>query len=115
MISKGIPGELAGDGGYKRGQSTSPLNVVKQRRTTGWSPSCTCSQEPVRCVILDPFSGSGTVGAVALHLGRNFIGIDLNLAYLAIARARILDQEAQDGQEMTDEEIPIWELCSDSQ
>lgn len=39
--------------------------------------------------VLDPFVGSGTVPAVALSLGRSAIGIDLNPAYLAIARRRI--------------------------
>lgn len=32
--------------------------------------------------ILDPFSGSGTTGKVAIDLGRNFVGIDLNPEYL---------------------------------
>ncbi len=40
-------------------------------------------------VVLDPFCGSGTVGAVALRHGRNFVGIDLNPEYLALARERI--------------------------
>ena len=38
---------------------------------------------------LDPFSGSGTVGVVALRAGRDFIGIDLNPEYVEIARRRI--------------------------
>lgn len=40
-------------------------------------------------VILDPFFGSGTTGAVAKKLGRNFIGIERDLDYVKIARARI--------------------------
>lgn len=39
--------------------------------------------------VLDPFAGSGTVGVVALKHGRSFLGIDLNLAYAAMARERI--------------------------
>lgn len=39
--------------------------------------------------ILDPFCGSGTVGAVAMRAQRHFVGIDLNPAYLQLARARI--------------------------
>ena len=39
--------------------------------------------------VLDPFFGSGTTGAVAKYLGRNFIGIEREDAYIAAATARI--------------------------
>ena len=40
-------------------------------------------------VILDPFFGSGTTGAVAKRLGRRFIGLERDPRYARIARARI--------------------------
>jgi modification methylase len=40
-------------------------------------------------VVLDPFCGSGTTGAVARRLRRNFIGIERHGEYAAAARARI--------------------------
>jgi modification methylase len=40
-------------------------------------------------VVLDPFFGSGTTGAVAKLLGRRFIGIERDPDYAAIARQRI--------------------------
>jgi modification methylase len=40
-------------------------------------------------VILDPFFGSGTSGAVAKKLGRHFIGVERDSGYAAAARARI--------------------------
>ena len=40
-------------------------------------------------VILDPFFGSGTTGAVAKRLGRNFVGIDREDTYIKAALARI--------------------------
>jgi len=45
--------------------------------------------EPAPCLVLDPFAGSGTVGVVALQRGCSFIGLELNPAYVAIARRRI--------------------------
>lgn len=45
------------------------------------------------CTVLDPFSGSGTVGHVALSLGHNYIGIDLGRDFLPLARNRILGKK----------------------
>lgn len=40
-------------------------------------------------VVLDPFFGTGTTGAVAKKLGRNFIGIERDAGYRRIAKARL--------------------------
>ena len=40
-------------------------------------------------VVLDPFFGSGTTGAVAKRLGRSFIGTERDTVYAKAARARI--------------------------
>ena len=40
-------------------------------------------------VVLDPFFGSGTTGAVAKKLGRNFIGIERDKTYIKVAQKRI--------------------------
>ncbi|HEX6270108.1 MAG TPA: site-specific DNA-methyltransferase [Anaerolineales bacterium] len=50
-------------------------------------------------VVLDPFFGSGTTGAVAKKLGRNWIGIERDKKYIKVAQKRIdavreADQEA---------------------
>lgn len=47
-------------------------------------------------LILDPFFGSGTTGAVAKRLGRHFIGIEREAAYVRVARQRI-DAVASNG------------------
>ncbi|NJM31277.1 MAG: site-specific DNA-methyltransferase [Rhizobiales bacterium] len=40
-------------------------------------------------VVLDPFFGTGTTGAAAKQLGRNFIGIERDPAYIAAAKKRL--------------------------
>ena len=44
-------------------------------------------------LVLDPFSGTGTTGAVAHRLRRRFIGIERSSEYAAAARARIAATE----------------------
>ncbi|TAE31699.1 MAG: site-specific DNA-methyltransferase [Candidatus Kapaibacterium sp.] len=44
---------------------------------------------PENGIILDPFVGTGSSIAAALHLGRKAIGIDISLKYLATAQQRI--------------------------
>ena len=50
---------------------------------------CILAGSAVGGVVLDPFFGSGTTGAVAKRYGREFIGIDLNARYLEKAQMRI--------------------------
>jgi DNA modification methylase len=40
-------------------------------------------------LVLDPFTGSGTVGVVAKRHNRNFVGVELNPEYAQIAEERI--------------------------
>ena len=40
-------------------------------------------------VVLDPFFGTGTTGAVARRLGRRWVGIEKETAYVKVARERI--------------------------
>ena len=59
------------------------------RSTIGWEPTCTCGGDPVPCVVLDPFGGSGTVAKVARDLGRSSILIEINPEYVQIAKKRL--------------------------
>jgi modification methylase len=40
-------------------------------------------------IVLDPFFGSGTTGAVAKKLGRHWLGIERDAGYAALAQARL--------------------------
>jgi DNA modification methylase len=67
-----------------------PGGFSNTNAATGWAPSCSCPPaDPVPCVVLDPFLGSGTTALVADRLGRDAIGIELNPTYAAMARTRI--------------------------
>jgi DNA modification methylase len=81
---------------YKK--QSSMQNVYKE---TGWRPSCTCIDEsdhngpfePIPQTVIDPFNGSGTTGAVSVMHGRQYIGIELNPAYIELSQKRISKQQ----------------------
>jgi DNA modification methylase len=55
----------------------------------GFAKSCKCQTEEVLpCIVLDPFSGSGTTGLVGLQLGRSYLGLELNEAYIKMTEQR---------------------------
>jgi hypothetical protein len=73
---------------------TTRLNSVDMAviptETTGWGKTCNCTTDAVEpCVILDPFSGAGTTGVVAIKHSRCYIGAELNPDYVEISRKRI--------------------------
>jgi len=45
-----------------------------------------------RDLVLDPFCGSGTTGAVCARTGRRFAGFELDKKYLEVAAKRIVDE-----------------------
>jgi DNA modification methylase len=45
--------------------------------------------------VIDPFMGSGTTGVVCVQTGRNFIGIEIDPDYFAIAEKRIKEAQMQ--------------------
>ena len=51
-------------------------------------------------IVLDPFFGSGTTGAVAKRLGREYIGIELNPKYCEKAAERIGKTEEKEKSEV---------------
>ncbi len=65
----------------------------------GWQPTCQCPEhEPIPCVVLDPFAGSGTTLATAKWLRRDYVGIELNPEYARLIEKRLqpaLEQEDQ--------------------
>ena len=56
----------------------------------GWKKGCSCETDEVKkCIVLDPFNGSGTTCKVTLKYDQDYIGIDTNEEYLEIARQNI--------------------------
>ena len=55
---------------------------------------CILAGCPEGGTVIDPFIGSGTTAVTAIMEGRNYIGIDLNSEYCALARERIEKQTA---------------------
>lgn len=73
--------------GSRRGlQARNYHPTVKPLELMRWLVRLLC---PLGGLILDPFCGSGTIGAAALIEGRRFCGIELEPQYMQIAAARI--------------------------
>lgn len=88
-------------------QPSADIRGRPQGKIVHWQPGCRCLSDDTTspagapddgrplpfdsrpCVVLDPFAGSGTVGAVARGMGLHFIGVELNPDYAAMARQRI--------------------------
>ena len=65
----------------KSAYNTGEMNA-HEHHTLGWRPTCSCDAgEPVPCMCLDPFGGSGTVGLVAMQLGRRALLVELSESY----------------------------------
>ena len=53
---------------------------------------CILAGAPVGGVVLDPFMGSGTTAQVAQHLGRKYLGCELNTDYKPLQDRRLAQQ-----------------------
>src|SRR5690606_28261525 len=62
-----------------------------RRPTDLWEPTCTCegNDGSGKCIVLDPFAGSGTTLLVAERLGRQAVGIEINPEYVEMAKRRL--------------------------
>ncbi|MEI9963708.1 MAG: site-specific DNA-methyltransferase [Caulobacteraceae bacterium] len=94
--------KMANDELQMRSDWTLPLCTGEERIKTGSGAKAHPTQKPEALlhrvilaaskpgdVVLDPFFGVGSTGAVAKRLGRRFIGIEREPDYVALARARI--------------------------
>ena len=60
-------------------------------REVGELIPCRCQAPAIRGVVLDPFMGAGTVGLVAEHFNRDWIGIEISPEYRKLALKRIAE------------------------
>jgi hypothetical protein len=69
-------------------KSTIMARGAAHHRSVGWKPGCEHDDDRGRCVVLDPFLGTGTTGSVSEQLGRDWYGVELNPAYEPLIRER---------------------------
>ncbi len=59
-------------------------------QSLGWEEGCFCGQaSSVPALVLDPFGGVMTTGAVAIKQGHNFIGLELSSKYAEAGKRRM--------------------------
>ena len=94
--------KVSNDDLQMRSDWTMPLCTGEERVKTGAGAKAHPTQKPEALLhrvllaasrpgdlVLDPFFGVGTTGAVAKRLGRRFIGLEREPDYVALAKARI--------------------------
>jgi len=83
-----------------------PKRHCTETHTHGYRPTCTCNAPATPCRCLDPFAGTGTTLQVASWMGRDAVGIELNLEYVGIAQRRVnlKPRCLQNGSEVTRKE-----------
>ena len=57
-------------------------------KTIGFRPSCEHTDKTGKCIVLDPFSGTNTVGYRAQEMGRDWIAIELNDNYIKMGQRK---------------------------
>ena len=83
---------LKGDDGKKAHPTQKPESLLFR---------CLMSASNPGDVVLDPFFGTGTTGAVARRLGRHYVGLERDPDYAAIARKRIAQIEPLAGEDVS--------------
>lgn len=73
------------------------LGAVATRLALRATCDCDAASEPG--LVLDPFMGSGTTAIAAERLGRDWLGVELNPEYVALAEARIEVERAKQSTE----------------
>ena len=83
---------------YKNKRSVWTVNTAKYREAhfavypKELIEPCILAGCPEDGTVLDPFSGSGTTGIVAVNSGRKYIGLELNPEYAELSLNRIQDE-----------------------
>jgi DNA modification methylase len=81
-----------GEGSHlNKGDKADYYRNAPRLRTLGWEPTCKCegNDGSGKCLVLDPFAGSGTTLAVAAQLGRDYCGIEIAREYEAMINKRL--------------------------
>ena len=98
-VASGVPG--AGQHRNKRSVWTVASKPYAGAHFACYPPDlirpCVLAGAPRGGVVLDPFTGSGTTGAVAVENGRRFVGVELNEDYVPLAEQRIASALARAG------------------
>lgn len=93
------------DGRNKRSVWTLPSQPFKEAHFATMPPKlvepCLLAGSRQGDTVMDPFAGAGTVGFMAAKLSREFVGIELNPQYVALAERRIRDIAPLFSQEKT--------------
>ncbi len=95
-FAKGMPRPLSNHSFFNTWQETKPQGGAHPTE----KPVALCAHivksiTPDTATVVDCFMGSGTTGVACVQTGRNFIGIEIDPGYFAIAKRRIEEAQMQ--------------------
>ena len=91
-----------------------PERHVTSYKSVGWEPTCDCGiDETMPCLVIDLFSGAGTVPMVADNLGHHGIGFDAGMQYCRMACERINNPHLEVAKSArVDKPMPLFDVMS---
>jgi DNA modification methylase len=90
VAQKDYTAHMAEDASAVKSRIIDNLTKEKTKNIYVYESDMPLDEHPVvPAMVLDPFSGSGTSGIVALEHGRSYIGIELNPEYAALSERRL--------------------------
>jgi len=76
----------------KNEANTDAQRHIATTLTLGYRQCCQCDPgHAARQIVFDPFTGTGTVAQTARQMGHDYLGCELNSAYIEISDRRIAE------------------------
>jgi len=89
IADKTSPRPFSKSGNEKNRNDVGRIYKETVTKTIGFRPTCKHNDDTGKCIVLDPFCGTNTVGYRAQEMGHNWVGIELNPKYANYGETKV--------------------------